>query len=319
MHDYHHHDHDNHYDEITIHNYENAQYYGEINVGTPPQTLSVIFDTGSSNLWVPGEKFQHHAYYNHEESSTYQKNNTEFKIEYGSGPVSGFLSQDCVGVDDTCSTMTFAEITDTSGLGVAYSMGKFDGIFGLGFPEIAVDGLQVPFLSMEDLFDKNIFTFYLGDTNDKSYLMFGEKPDCPITWTPVVQRGYWQIESSLSVASVSTGKSNQFIVDSGTSLIAGPSISIIQIMKEIGARKFINGEYVVNCNKVPDMPSIIVEFGEINIEIPASNYVIENGGICLVGLMAIDTPQNIWILGDVFMRNRHVVFDYDGERVGITE
>lgn len=83
---------------LPLTNYMDAQYYGTIEIGNPPQEFTVIFDTGSSNTWVPSKKCHSLACYLHNrydssESETYERDSREFAIRYGSGAVEGFISK----------------------------------------------------------------------------------------------------------------------------------------------------------------------------------------------------------------------------------
>lgn len=74
------------------------KFYGEIGLGSPPQNFKVVFDTGSSNLWVPGSKCSSiacffHSKFDPEQSQTYRANGTKFAIRYGSGAVEGVVGQ----------------------------------------------------------------------------------------------------------------------------------------------------------------------------------------------------------------------------------
>ena len=85
--------------------YGDVEYVGSVAIGTPLVNFSVIFDTGSSNLWVPSSQCTDcstspgcckHTKYSSADSSTYTAVGTPYVLPYGSGTVEGNISQDNV-------------------------------------------------------------------------------------------------------------------------------------------------------------------------------------------------------------------------------
>jgi len=330
--------------DITIKDYSNAQYYGEIQLGTPGQSFEVIFDTGSSNLWVAGSDCDSscgsHPEYDASASSTYQQNGTLFEIVYGSGACTGHLSTDTLtwaGMQLT--DQTFAEVTDASGMGIAYKVGHFDGILGLAFDKLAVceypyvsDCVETPFHRMmdADMLDSNVFAFYLGDM--KNFGRYGYDGELTIggtdsqyytgdiQWHALKSADYWRINiDAISVdgTDYTNSRSRVAIVDSGTSLLTGPTSAVKEIAAALNATEVpLTGEYFVDCDA--DVPSMVVTIDGTDYELEGSDLVLESGGSCLLLIMGLDlTGTGVdWILGDVFMRKYYSVFDYENERVG---
>ena len=67
-------------------------------------TLQVVYDTGSSSLWVSGVNCVSDdcgpKRYNSDDSSSYTEDGKDFNIEYGLGSVSGYSAVDNVGLGD---------------------------------------------------------------------------------------------------------------------------------------------------------------------------------------------------------------------------
>jgi saccharopepsin len=213
--------------------------FSEISIGTPPQSFKVVLDTGSSNLWVPSTECGSiacylHTKYDSSASTTYKKNGSDFEIRYGSGSLSGFISQDTVQIGDIkVKNQLFAEATEEPGL--AFAFGRFDGIMGLGYDTISVNKIVPPFYSMVDqgLLDEPVVSFYLSDTangdNDASEAMFGgvnkDHYTGKMTKIPLRRKAYWEVDLDAITFGDATAELDNtgVILDTGTSLIALPS------------------------------------------------------------------------------------------------
>jgi len=328
--------------EEPLDNYMDAQYYGPIELGTPGQTFNVIFDTGSSNLWVPSAKCpiwevacRLHNRYDSTKSSTYKANGTKFEIHYGSGSMSGFLSTDTCCIAGLCvSDQTFAEATHEPG--VAFIAARFDGILGMGFPQISVLGVTPVFNNMVDqgVVEAPVFSFWLNRDPSADIggelILGGSDPlfyEGEMTYVPVQREGYWEVAmDSLTSGDSTVGCTGgcTAIVDTGSSLMVGPTKETNAINKMIGGKEIVpgTGQYMIDCGSISSLPDIAVVLGGREFVLTGKDYVLQISQFgqtqCISGFMGLDMPMGPWwILGDVFIGKFYSEFDLGNSRVGL--
>ncbi len=140
-------------------NFLQSYWIGQIGIGTPPQMFEVLFDTGSSDLWVPcsgcGSSCSGHSLFTCSSSFTCTACPScgTFSIQYGIGSASGSVDEDkvCVSKTSLGSGKFFWSIqfepSTTYCTNTAQKFGcvtndgndgfEFDGIFGMAWPAIA--------------------------------------------------------------------------------------------------------------------------------------------------------------------------------------
>ncbi|XP_071497093.1 cathepsin D-like [Diadema antillarum] len=320
---------------VNLTDYRDIQYYGSISLGTPPQMFNVVFDTGSSDLWVLSSSFsqesswirQHHTY-NSSKSSTYVANGTKWSVSYIICYCEGFVSQDTVMIGGvTLKNQLFGETTSMACL--PFLNARYDGILGLGYPNSA-EMSNVPVfdnLVKQGLIHDPVFSVYLArhsSDHPGGEVVFGGEDPLRYTgdfhYVNVSRQGQWQI----NVESVTLGSSKfsahyQAAVDTGCSSVGVPSPLIDVFMKKLGVIETQYGEYIVPCSYVDALPDLTFTLNGMAYVLTGRDYVnkITQGheSLCIAAFQDFG-DHALWVLGEPFLRSVYTKFDRGNNRIG---
>ncbi|CAD7945178.1 unnamed protein product [Amoebophrya sp. A120] len=160
-------------------------------------------------------------------------------------------------------------------------------------------------------------------SSTENEITFGEyRPErmaSPLIWVPVTQPGYWQVEiSDLTIDNKPLklcGERHygcQVAVDTGTSLMAGPSYIVNQLVEKL--------DVAGDCSNFHSLPDLGFVLNNHILNLKPEDYVerhpLEG---CSVALMAMDVPPPkgpLFVFGDPFLRKYYTVFDRANLRVG---
>ncbi|XP_002715833.2 chymosin [Oryctolagus cuniculus] len=308
-------------------NYLDVQYFGKIQIGTPPQEFTVVFDTGSSDLWVPSiycknKACKIHRRFDPTKSSTFQHMHKPLYIQYGTGSMQGVLGYDTVtvaGIVDTHQTVGLS----TKEPGDVFVYSEFDGILGMGYPNIAFPHSVPVFDNMmhKHLVAQDLFSVYMSRSGEGSMLTLGgidsQYHTGDLHWVPVTVQGYWQFtldRVTVDGKVVACERGCQAILDTGTSLLIGPDSEILHIQRAIGASEGEYGEFGFSCKSLSSKPAVVFEINGRKFPLSPSAYTNKDKGLCYSGF---EGGSQLWILGDVFIRAYYSVFDRANNRLGL--
>lgn len=266
---------------VQLKNFANSQYYGTIEIGSPPQMFKVIFDTGSSNLWVQSKScasqgcLQHNGF-DHTKSTSFKKHYVKkfgtklpqvatFSIKYGTGKISGEFVKEKVSIAGITVPEQIVGLTMNED-GFAFKDVPFEGILGLSLTSTNTqDAPSIPFfesIMKNNLLKQNVFSLFLSEDEDKSNILFGSADRSHMltnfTFVDVVSTTYWEIDivdilignyttNFCNLMRQKTGKCG-VAIDSGTSLFAGPSNFIHYIKDRLSVQH--------DCSNFESLPDI---------------------------------------------------------------
>ncbi|KAG1766736.1 acid protease [Suillus placidus] len=323
---------------VPLVNYNADLWYGEIEVGTPPKPFTVVFDTGSSDLFLPSTTCSvgcaRHTQYDPSASSSAKDTGQPFVLMYGAGETAGEEYVDDVFVGG------YEAKDQTVGAAWAYSP-EFskdafppDGLSGLAFPEISEFEGSPLFQTLAESGElpQSVIGFKLSTTPGDSEMVIGGtntnlyRSDT-LTYVPVTNKGYWQVEIdaiSRLGQEVVESQAAPAIIDTGTTfVITSYSIAQSYYANISGATAHTEGTdtyWTIPCDTINSTVPTFT-FGKRAFNVSAQTYNLGPdvpSGDCLAGIAA-SSEMEFTIVGDVYLQNVYSVFDYANATVGFAE
>ncbi|KAI7861368.1 Syncephapepsin [Spinellus fusiger] len=305
---------------INMVDYQNdSEYYGTVKVGTPPQSLKLNFDTGSSDLWFAGSNCptcKKGPKFDPKKSKTFRASNGTWSIHYGdNSSAEGVVAYDTVnlgGINIKGQAVELAQSESSS-----FETDIVDGLLGLAFNSITTaKGVKTPMdnLISQGLIKSPVFGVYLGKVSKSGggEFVFGgynlAHINGALTTVPVDNsKGFWGITVGGLKSGSITIPTFKGILDTGTTLLLLPDAIAAKIAKSYKATDNGDGTYNINCN-TSKMPPLVFTIGGKKFQVPSSDLVFQKqGNTCTAGFGY--SGLDFAILGDVFLKNNYVIFN----------
>ncbi|XP_044525533.1 beta-secretase 1 isoform X2 [Gracilinanus agilis] len=164
-------------------------YYVEMTVGSPPQTLNILVDTGSSNFAVGAAPHPFlHRYYRRQLSSTYRDLRKGVYVPYTQGKWEGELGTDLVSIPhgpNVTVRANIAAITESDKFFINGS--NWEGILGLAYAEIArLCGTGFPTLNQSEALASVGGSMIIGGIDHSLYVG-------SLWYTPIRREWYYEV------------------------------------------------------------------------------------------------------------------------------
>ena len=315
---------------VTLKNIANVLYYGEIEIGTPGQPFNVIFDTGSSDLWVPSMESRSCPFamkFDDSKSTTFENEHRNFEIQTLQGPIRGSIVSDDVSIGGLTIQNQMLGLDESS---IHLSEMKCYGVLGLGSRIFSSFGYYPTFIEnmvSSGVFRRDIISFKLSRNNKESFVTLGGYNASlfkgEINWVPVSFAGNWKLEfESVSIGgeTVTTG---HFIalISSGRSFIGAPESAVLAIERLLNVDCKTYDFCVVRCSGLPPIELVlqgrkfILTNFDYTLPLPAEFNMPSN--LCALTMYVTDAQE--WVLGDTFMRTKYVIFDLNNNQIGFAD